>query len=135
MHDLFKLMAHPWFRLINYPQFALALFIYLYMALSNTPTEVEMPPATLLHITGNFLFTLSAWCVFGLRLTLKQLLLFLAPFSIIVEIGQSFTDARISDMHDIAANLIGIFFASGVCLFLNKLRMNLEEKSDLKLSG
>ncbi|PCK08162.1 MAG: hypothetical protein COA42_10595 [Alteromonadaceae bacterium] len=122
MHSIFKLMAHPWFRLINYPQFALALFIYLYMALSNAPSEVEMPPATLLHITGNFLFALSAWCIFGARITLKQLLIWLVPFSILIEVGQSFTDTRISDMHDIAANFAGIALASGVCFLLNKLR-------------
>lgn len=127
MHYLFKLMAQPWFRLINYPQFVFALFIYLYMALTNTPTEVEMPPATLLHVTGNFLFTLSAWCIFGARLTLKQLLVCVVPFSVIVEIGQGFTDTRISDIHDIAANFVGIFLASGICFFLNRSRVKLEK--------
>ena len=114
-----QLMNNPVFSKLCILQFLVAIIIYITLLLIPEPQLGGDPQKSfLLHGLGNFLLILSTWLASGGRLKTIGPVLFVIPFSMLVELSQGLTDNRTPELIDIAANLCGIFAGMIACTII-----------------
>lgn len=97
-----------WSKPLRLLQFALAIAIFCYAALSPSPQLIGQHSDSSLHFVGNVLLFLSAWVAFWGRIALWKLLLILLPFSGAIEFAQHFSPGRQVDIKDLGVNVAGL---------------------------
>ena len=119
---LLENLEHPLVLVIRYTQLVAAIIIFAFAALATFPDDGSKGiPMPVLHIIGNILLLLSAWVALFNKMPLRQILGFIIPYSVVIELMQGFTETRTVDHLDLVANFIGLFIAYGIILFLQKI--------------
>jgi VanZ family protein len=108
-------------RPLRIAQFIVALVIFCYAALTPSPPLFDQHPETSLHFLGNVLLSLSAWLAVWGRIPVFRLVLFLLPFSLMVELAQYFSPGRTVDSNDMLVNITGLGVGALASLLLEGL--------------
>lgn len=127
-------LFHPVIRGIRLLQFALALSIFVFVALMPSSFVGSASQSDgVLHFIGNFLLFSSAAVAFLNTKPLKLIFICLVPFSLLVELAQWFSPSRQVDPRDMLYNISGLLSALAISycvaftykwLYENKSRLN-----------
>jgi len=117
-----QLFFHPIISTLRYLQLPIAIAIFIYAALfpSSQNNDLNLS-ATVLHLIGNILLILSAWTAMTSKVSLNKIFVGAAFFSLAIELSQSFTQTRVTDVFDIAVNFIGLGCGYLLCLLGEKI--------------
>lgn len=83
----------------------------------------------LMHFLGNILLFLSAYVAAGGRIKLWMVVALLIPYTIAIELSQSFTVSRHVDPRDAAANIGGLITGFVIAWSLNKFWLIIKDKN------
>lgn len=115
-----QLMGDTLLTRLRVGQFIVAIIIYMSLLLMPNPQlGGDEMKNIILHALGNFLLMMSTWVASGGRMKAIGPLIFVIPFSLLVELGQGLTDNRTPEMIDVAANFAGVVVGYVVCSILN----------------
>ncbi len=102
-------------------QFAVALIVFCYAALSPAPQFVGNHTDTSMHFVGNVLLFVSAWVALWGRLPIIKLAVCLLPFSCAIELAQYFSPGRMVDAKDMIVNITGLGVGAVVSTVFQRL--------------
>lgn len=131
IHYFHTLLHSRWFAYIRIAQFALAMVIFTCAALMPSVYVTPDYKDHTLHLIGNALLILSAFVATFGRFKLRLLILFLLPYSLLIELSQWFTPSRQVDLHDIYANLAGLTIGYVISLALESIWGKLQKNAGI----
>jgi len=117
LNKIDRLIANPWFFTFCIIQFAAALVIFAYYALTPGVMAGSYPD-WLLHFAGNILLFLSARLAFLRVKNLWFVVIFALAYGTSMEIAQHLVPARYFDPRDLLANWAGALTGLMVTLAL-----------------
>ncbi|WP_045855725.1 VanZ family protein [Teredinibacter purpureus] len=124
---LITLFFHRYCRWLRQLQFAVAIGIFAYMALSPAPAIwIENWSDKLLHFMGNVLLMGSTWVAFFGFISRRKTFVFALFYSLTIEGMQSFSAMRQPDALDAATNLTGIILGFFLCVLLENYLTTLQ---------
>ena len=122
MNTYEELMENTLLTRIRLGQFILAIIIYTGLLLAPDPQLGGSSPSNFaLHALGNCLLMLSTWVASAGRYKAMGPLLFVIPFSLLVELAQGLTDNRTPELVDVGANFVGAAVGFVICIVLSRL--------------
>ncbi len=117
---LISIFYHPRFKILRYGQFAVAIGLFAYMALSpSPPNPVPSFSDKALHFIGNVLLISSTWVALFGKAGKRRALVLAIAYSLLIEAAQHLSPVRKADVLDATANLIGISFGLGLCFAMD----------------
>jgi VanZ family protein len=112
------LIAHPVVQIIIWLQFAAALTIFSYFAITPNVIQGDTPDVAL-HFLGNFLLFCSARIAFMRVKSVWFVLVFALIYGTAMEIAQHFVPSRYFQPTDLIANWLGVLAGLVLALVLN----------------
>lgn len=115
-----QLMGNTLLTRLRVSQFIVAIVIYMSLLLMPNPQlGGDEMKNIVLHAIGNMLLMLSTWVASGGRMKAIGPLIFVIPFSLLVEMAQGLTSNRTPEMIDVVANFGGVMIGFVICDLLN----------------
>lgn len=107
------------FRWLRIVQFLAAISLFSYAVLMPAEqVRVLDKPDWVMHFLGNLLLFMSASVAFYGRLRIPLLILFLLPYSLLLELAQRYAPGRSVDPRDMVYNLAGLTAGLLIVYFL-----------------
>lgn len=122
MYTYDQLLSNRYLTAVRQVQFLAAVVIYTSLLLMPNPQLASAELSDyVLHAAGNAILMVSTWLASGGRYKSLGPLLFVVPFSVLVELGQGLTDNRTPEMSDVAANFVGAGIGYALCTLLGSI--------------